>query len=600
MLTGFKSNEHSTTKAALVKKMGEQQDKQTKKKGAKINPNRTDKAGRTKIFYATTSGHVERVQQLVESGANVNFVDNAGWTPLHEAALKGEYAIAKYLIECGAKLDVQGFGQDTPLHDAAVNGSAAIVQLLVDAGANVFALNERKERPIDLCENAPDARHILQQKMDALDKLIARDENGQTSLHRACVEANLEKAAKLIQQGANVNAHDNKRHATPLYLVCHDPKYKPVLLDMVKLLVNKSAVVDISDNQGNTPLHEASRLGHTELVEYLVTQANADVYIENNKQQTAYDAAASHPPVRQILTARMDEVRLEKVASNALDEIAVRTAKKKEPERQLTREERKIQNYMKQFASMNNNHHQDEHIQEDPKPKRQDSPQLTPQRQKSPSAVVKKKKGGRPPKARTPQKSATPESVKSNTSMARLDPFKKDGCGRTQLHKYALKGSETNVAQLLQLGADPNAADHAGWTPLHEAALEGHVDTVKLLLDHNAEINIKGGANMDTPLHDAVENNHCDVVELLLERGADPFARNAKGAEPMDVAVEKKHDDIVLVLEATNPVSRKKSALQKKKRKDVHMASHTGKAKRKAKRKAPSSSCIYFIAIYRR
>ncbi|KAI8876209.1 ankyrin [Backusella circina FSU 941] len=113
---------------------------------------------------------------------------------------------------------------------------------------------------------------------------------------------------------------------------------------------------------------------------------------------------------------------------------------------------------------------------------------------------------------------------------------------------------------------------------------------VRLLLNHNANINAQGGNNMDTPLHDAVENNHCNVVELLLDHGADPFARNAQNAEPIDIAIEKKYDDIVLVLEARNPVSRKKKDGDTQQQKKNKKKSLVNKRKEKPDIETTSSS----------
>ncbi len=47
-------------------------------------------------------------------------------------------------------------------------------------------------------------------------------------------------------------------------------------------------------------------------------------------------------------------------------------------------------------------------------------------------------------------------------------------------------------------------------------------------------------------------------MELLLERGADPFARNVHDAEPIDIATEHEYQDIMLMLQAANPVVKKK------------------------------------------
>ncbi|GAA5803111.1 hypothetical protein HPULCUR_008586 [Helicostylum pulchrum] len=504
------------------------------KKGRKkstVDPNRKDKLGRTRLFSATTAGHLDKVKELIGQGANVNVKDNANWTPLHEAAINARVEIAKYLIQAGADINVRGYGLDTPLHDACQSNSNHCVKLLVDAGAHVFALNESNKRPIDLC-TTEECKTILTTKMRKLDHVMKTDKEGKTLLHHASFNNQFDRAQELIEQGADVNAKD-KQETTPLHLACAQGHYT-----IVKLLHEQGAIVDILGTPlQQTPLHEASCHGQKDIVVYLTEKAKANVNIENKKGETAYDVSASFATVRQHLTSCMDKARLEKESCNALDETARKLAMQNEPERQLTREERKIQNYMRVFAKLqgekDNNHADD----------------IVP----LPSKTKKKK-------PTVSRKSASIErelSSPTKKSFTKLDPFKKDSSGGTQLHKFASRGDCDTVESLLEAGAKPNEKDYAGWTALHEAALHGHIDVVRMLLKYGANVNSQG-ADMDTPLHDATENNHCDIVELLLDHGADPFARNIKNAEPIDIATVEGYQDIILVLQNANPVKKKK------------------------------------------
>ena len=52
-------------------------------------------------------------------------------------------------------------------------------------------------------------------------------------------------------------------------------------------MIQKNAV----DVDGNTPLHLASLAGRVEVVEFLVSEANADYQIKNNWGYLAYDVA---------------------------------------------------------------------------------------------------------------------------------------------------------------------------------------------------------------------------------------------------------------------------------------------------------------------
>ncbi|GAA5815946.1 hypothetical protein MFLAVUS_009465 [Mucor flavus] len=517
------------------------------------DPNKTDKAGRTKIFSSTSSGSLQKVKELIERGANVNHRDNAGWAPLHEAALKGQYEIAKYLIESGASVNVRGFEDDTPLHDACSFGYANIVQLLVDSGADVYALNTDKKRPIDLCEDKT-CIEILEAKMKELDKLAARDTKGQTSLHRACSDGNIANLNQLLSAGANTNATDVLGW-TPLHCAA---KYGQ--LELAKLLVDHGADINSLDNQGSSVLHIACQYGHEDIVNYLVAHG-ANVHIVNQSGQSPYQVSDS-VSVRQIITAHIDEERRLRATTEAIDEITfVSNTKQKrknappssstttttttnEDDVLLSREEKKIQAIMKAFEKA-------EKKQQAKREKKDDESNVN-------NNIPKKRKS---PSSRQRECSVESTSKKTNSvDTSKFDPFKKDTSGRTHLHRWAIRGNVQVVETLLKSGANPCETDNAGYTPLHEAALRGKTQVVQLLLENNADVNCKG-ADLDTPLHDATENGYPDVVQLLLEYGADVTAKNSKGLTPLQIAQEEDNKEIETLLKKHKDVKPKKRKL---------------------------------------
>ncbi|KAG0170824.1 hypothetical protein DFQ28_001633 [Apophysomyces sp. BC1034] len=526
------------------------QRRRSKGRTACQDPNRTDKAGRTKLFLCTSSGHLDKVKELVARGANVNHKDNAGWTPLHEASLKSQYEIAKYLIECGADVNARGFGDDTPLHDACSTGCSECVQLLTDAGADVFALNSDKQTPLDVCDDI-ECEEIVKRKMKLLDRLVARDDAGRTTLHRACAEGRYEEAAALVKQGANTNAKD-KSLWTPLHEASHFGH-----LAVVKLLVEHGSDINHPGHEGNTALHSASRKGRQDIVQYMV-DVGADVDICNDAGKTAYDVAEI-PAVRRILAARVDELRKQRAVSDAIDEVTFISHSKQrqkasrhrpvgDGDRQLSREERKIQAIMRTFEALEQNQtkrpRRIRQIEDDEEEEEETQTDIL-------TAVRKKKKGlhqrtkscSAEAESRECSVGAEPRPAPKKVDATKLDPRKKDTSGRTHLHKWSIRGDISVVETLLKAGANPNETDNAGWTPLHEAALRGQDAIVQLLLENGANANSKG-ADSDTPLHDATENSHYLVVELLLRHGANPHACNAKGSRPLDIAIENGDADI--------------------------------------------------------
>jgi len=65
------------------------------------------------------------------------------------------------------------------------------------------------------------------------------------------------------------------------------------------LLISRGTNLQLIDQNGNTPLHYASKYGHLELCKYLV-ESGCQVGVKNKQQQSAYDIAESHL-VRQYL-----------------------------------------------------------------------------------------------------------------------------------------------------------------------------------------------------------------------------------------------------------------------------------------------------------
>ena len=93
--------------------------------------------GISPLHQAAFQGSIERVQELISSGADVNAKDEFDWTPLHDAAIQGHTQIVKLLIAAGANVNAQdNEEQYTPLHEAARMNYPEIKKMLIDAGAD--------------------------------------------------------------------------------------------------------------------------------------------------------------------------------------------------------------------------------------------------------------------------------------------------------------------------------------------------------------------------------------------------------------------------------------------------------------------------------
>ena len=73
------------------------------------------------LFEAVYRGHLEMVELLLKSGANVNFQEEYGKSPLHAAAIIKRFDLVKILVENGADLSLMDKNMETPLKKALIH-----------------------------------------------------------------------------------------------------------------------------------------------------------------------------------------------------------------------------------------------------------------------------------------------------------------------------------------------------------------------------------------------------------------------------------------------------------------------------------------------
>jgi len=63
------------------------------------------------LWNAAWRGNLQRVQQLVEQGADIEASNNEGLTLLHSAVYHGRLNILQYLVEQGADIEARDNGE---------------------------------------------------------------------------------------------------------------------------------------------------------------------------------------------------------------------------------------------------------------------------------------------------------------------------------------------------------------------------------------------------------------------------------------------------------------------------------------------------------
>src|SRR5438270_459257 len=307
-------------------------------RGADINGK--DSEGRTPLFWASLSGYTNIIRALLGKGAHVNSKDNYGWTPLMAAVDLGQVDSVKLLLQKGADGQVRGKDGSTALRLAQKYKNDSIVALLRNASREVPAKNPSGSKgsahaasgkPVSSPTAKPDAAKSAGSsptaKPDAAKsagssptaKPDAAKSAGSSSatpaapsaagtpkseilnqkLLQAAEAGDTTEVLSLIRDGAGVNARGSTNGSTPLIKAAARG-----FTDTVRVLAEKGAEVDATDNAGRTALMEAARQDHVDTVRFLVQHAAAtDVHAKDGSTALSFAEKLHYTEIASLLKA---------------------------------------------------------------------------------------------------------------------------------------------------------------------------------------------------------------------------------------------------------------------------------------------------------
>ena len=155
----------------------------------------------------TALGNVfELEKMLLERPHLVTFRDYDFRTALHLAASEGHVDICRFLVEKGAKVSPSDRWGGSPLDDAHRHRHGEVIEYLRDQGAT-FGTRTQLPRFIQAASDG-DVKEIVALLEFGNVDLNAGDYDGRTALHLACGEGRLEVVKLLCEAGADVNVND--------------------------------------------------------------------------------------------------------------------------------------------------------------------------------------------------------------------------------------------------------------------------------------------------------------------------------------------------------------------------------------------------------
>jgi ankyrin repeat protein len=253
---------------------------------AGADPNLADRAGATALMWATHDA--ERVRLLLAAGANVNAMRSDGVTPLITAAIRGRADVMRLLIDAGAdrrRGKVMAPWPQTLPAIALTTSDPAIREFVDPEDVSPARLGAWTPPPLtnwtltSVFSWRPQPAAGLAQALRTLldagaspNETIAQMTLKVPALSRVISFEDVDATRVLIDRGADVNAAGS-RGLTPLMVAAAAEHGAPV----VRLLLDKGADVQARDENGDSALDWARKLGDTEAGR-LLSAAGAKAY----------------------------------------------------------------------------------------------------------------------------------------------------------------------------------------------------------------------------------------------------------------------------------------------------------------------------------
>lgn len=499
------------------------------------------------IFELIAEGKFEEAKERFKTKEDINATDSDGNTALHLAAKVNEADLVSFLIIKGADTEIKNINGDTALHAAIKNDCIDAAKVLAIVHGDIFAKDGNGNMALELALAKGDEWYdamITRQTGEV------RDVNGQSIVHYF-VKTRDEKAIdRCIQIGIPLSVKDNKGK-TPLNLAFQSAGNSASIRIASKLILANSELVRgdfayfedsvkthnmiLRFHDGQTPLHIATILGHTGVVDYILNQKTSLRLSDILGAQDISGATPLHEAVRygKVDIARLLLAKGAKV--DALDSIG------KSPMLLIIPVESQYTTYAtllqhKALISQKDMYGDTVlHVAT-----MANAPVNVLQLLVNSGASVneRNKQGVTPIEIAIEQHHSEQVAFFAQKG---ADIYAEDMDGNSPLSK-ALDLPEPDMLKMLVGSENIQSKDSSGNTSLHIAIKkDAPLEYVKYLIDSGADVNARN-KNGDSVLFITVQKNRKDVGDLLLEKNADIFATNVQNNSPLRIALTKGGD----------------------------------------------------------
>ncbi|CAO3659485.1 unnamed protein product [Umbelopsis ramanniana] len=242
----------------------------------------------TALHWAATHGDVDFVHLLLKNGAKTEKTNRDGKTALFIATELNRQEVVSALVAHGACVNCKDSDGITAIHKATFLGHVEIVFILMRASATIEGTDDLIEALLDIASGAGHKNDVD----TILSKLKASGSSADyvsSTLLKAAGYGRVDVVSLLLECGADIEI-DDEYGRTPLFLAAKYP-------DLVAVLINRGASMEARSVRGYTPIHYYTALGHLKSLRLLLNM-NCNIASLDDGSQTALHHAAKANDVK--------------------------------------------------------------------------------------------------------------------------------------------------------------------------------------------------------------------------------------------------------------------------------------------------------------
>lgn len=482
-------------------------------------------------------GKIDELKNRFSFKYDIDEADDDGNTLLHLAAINDDGDLCTFFMLKGADPDLKNKESDTPLHmaikNSCINASKAIVAMNPET---LFSRDAKGHTALDMGLAKNDAYYdiFITTRVGEI-----RDTEGQTIVHYFVKTKNYKGINECVKKGIPINVCDNAG-ISPLEIALQNldddisvrVAYELILggaqdfstdyTYFVQTVSSRNFTLRLQD--GQTPLHLASIMGHKAIAKFLL-ENGADV-----KAQDSSGATALHEALRygNLEIARM--LIAANANLNAADNIG------KTPAMVVYPKEKAMETYgllAENHADFTRKDMFGDTVLHTACMCGTDSEVIRFLIEHGAEVNAKNKEGSTPLCIAVQKKNVDVVRVLAENG---ADIHAKDAQGISPVIGAMINSQEMLKAILTT--ENVMTVDSEGNTPLHIALLyDAPLSRVKYILSQTSDVNLRNREG-NSPLFICVLKNRKEVGEALLQKGADIFCSNNNNNSPLRLALK--------------------------------------------------------------